>query len=311
MTTIVPNPNAFPVQFQHSVPMIQQVAQTNPQGPQGPSMAAVLGVKTTNCMGIMLTLCGTSLAVLQIVCLILVEDYNFGSAHHGGTGIWVGIIFVIIGIIGISAAKYKTNSLVITFLVFDILGMIIFSPIMIGVTASDLDMRRYVFSEYDYRNDYTDRSMVKTMTGLTSIMLLASISVFVICLFGIVTNSIAIKKVKACSCCCTCCDEKPQSAPIIIYVPATQMPGGANGGQVFTFPASGAVEGQPFPQFHPQGYPESTPRPTLTPMPMPTLMSAAAAQMPPAFTQVPSNTPTGGATGVAIQPPPYQEKEPI
>merc|ERR1712136_686605 len=76
----------------------------------------------------MLTLCGASLAVLQIACLILVEDYDLHhSAHHGGTGIWVGIIFVIIGIIGISAAKYKTNSLVITFLVFDILGMIIFS----------------------------------------------------------------------------------------------------------------------------------------------------------------------------------------
>ena len=56
-------------------------------------------------------------------------------------------------------------------------------------------------------------------------MMLDAIVVFFISIWGIVTNSTAIEKAKACACCCRCCEDPSarSQAPVVIYMPADQV----------------------------------------------------------------------------------------
>jgi len=76
------------------------------------------------------------------------------------------------------------------------------------------------------------------------LMLIDAVVVFILSVWGIVTNSTAIEKAKACACCCQCCQETASQTqtPIVIYMPANQMPLGSVGqpSQLYAFPNPGA-----------------------------------------------------------------------
>ena len=77
------------------------------------SMSQALGLKTTKCFSILLIVCGLLMFVLQLTCLIIVEEARlWRTAHEAGTGIWCGILITLGGVIGCCAASKKTNALV-------------------------------------------------------------------------------------------------------------------------------------------------------------------------------------------------------
>ena len=87
------------------------------------------------------------------------------------------------------------------------------------------DLAHEDFCHYNWHwDDSYDCSMRPALLSLTALMLLDAVVVFVISIWAIATNSIAIQKAKACAC-CACCDEStptPQ-APIVVYLPANQV----------------------------------------------------------------------------------------
>jgi len=233
------------VGFRQAPPGIQQhpviiQPSVTPTVSSSSQMHQALGVKTTKCLSILLVICGVLMIIIQIACTVIVEE-NPGhwGAHYGGSGIWCGFFIMLSGIIGCCAASKKSNGLVITFLVFNILCVLLFCPVMFGVTGSDLADRSWHFCGYNYRDHKRNCSFYDVLVALTVTLLLDALLVFGISIWAIATNSSAIKKSRGCACCCQCCIESPSQtqSPIVIYLPANQAPG--HGGQpshLYTFP---------------------------------------------------------------------------
>jgi hypothetical protein len=184
----------------------------------GLQMSQALGVRTTRFLGVAYIISGLVMVILQIICTILVIQLNLYGAHTGGSGIWCGVFVIICGILGSCAASYKTNALVISFLVFNVLCTIFFALIPIFMTA--VDLANAPFCRYAGNNHY-DCSYNRVLLPLTLLLLIDAIFIFGISIMGIVTNSVALKKSKGC-CCCKRSHEQP---PIVIHVPTNQMPG--------------------------------------------------------------------------------------
>jgi len=191
------------LQQQHQV-MLQPVV------PQRPQMRGALGVASTKVLSSLLIACGASMIIVQIACTaITAEGYSYGGFNILGAGIWCGVIVTISGIIGLCAASWKSNGLVITFLVFNVLCTALFSLIMISFTGIDLTWR------YPMRGPY-----YSALVGMTSFLLLDAVVVFGISIWGIVSNSCAIQKAKACMYCCV--ESPSQTRPVIVYLPTNQ-----------------------------------------------------------------------------------------
>jgi len=255
----IQQPNDAPQTFQqppafHQSPIIIQSPTTPTTA--GTDMQQALGVRTTKCLSILLLICGVLMFLLQLICTVIVEEKNFfRTAHNAGTGIWCGILITLSGAIGCCSASKKSSALVISFLVFSILCALLFAPIMIGTTGGDLAHEDFCHYNWHWDDSY-DCSMRPALLSLTALMLLDAVVVFVISIWAIATNSIAIQKAKACAC-CACCDEStptPQ-APIVVYLPANQMQAPGQPTQMYMFQNQGAPALNYVPQVVYNGYP--------------------------------------------------------
>merc|ERR1712212_293392 len=75
-----------------------------------------------------------------------------------------------------------------------------------------------------------------TIFALTIMLLLDAVLVLFLSIWGIVTNSMAIEKAKLCG---ACCMETQTQNPIVVYMPADQMPAAIN--QTYALPISSAL----------------------------------------------------------------------
>jgi len=189
----------------------QQQVVLQPAVPQRSQMRGALAVISTKVLSSLLIACGASMIIIQIACTaIAAESWYHGGYHILGAGIWCGVIVTISGIIGLCAASWKSNGLVITFLVFNVLCTAFFSLLMISFTGIDLSFRYHTL-----RGPY-----YSALVGMTSFLLLDAVVVFGISIWGIASNSCAIQKAKACMCCCV--ESPPQTRPVVVYLPANQ-----------------------------------------------------------------------------------------
>jgi len=110
-------------------------------------------------------------------------------------------------------------------LVMNVLCLLIFSPIMIGVTGGDLDNRRNFCKNYwDQRR--RNCTYYNALLAMTICKLIDAMVVFGISIWGIAVSATAIHKARACPCCCACCQDSPSQTqtPIVIYLPVNQVP---------------------------------------------------------------------------------------
>jgi len=174
------------------------------------------------------------MVILQIACTAITEKMDRYFAHRAGTGIWCGLLILMSGVVGCCAAVKKTNALVITFLVLNVLGVAVFSPVMIGVTGGDLDenVDRFCKTNTDSYWDgdnykrvvHEDCSFYGALLSMTILLLLDALVVFAVSIWAIVTNTSAVIRARACACCCNCCKDTPSQTqtPVVIYLPVTQ-----------------------------------------------------------------------------------------
>lgn len=188
-------------------------------------MWQVLGAKTTKILGITLILCGAMMMILQIACTAINGEMGYYLFHRAGTGIWCGLLILISGVVGCCAAVQKTSALVITFLVLNVLGVTVFSPVMIGVTGGELDENNDKFCEIEtYWVDHRNRTRIEDCRFYYALLIMTILLLLdaLVSVWGIVTNSSAIIAAKACG----CCDDSPSETqtPIVIYLPVGQNP---------------------------------------------------------------------------------------
>lgn len=153
--------------------------------------------------------------LFQIVAIII-----HAEVAVVGAGIWCGILFIISGVFGITASKYKTNCHIITFMVMSIISAV-FIVFLLACSSAGINYDRYTYRYYHYYSDYSDSrdSGRNGKLAMNSLLLILSL---VECVVAIWSSAI----------CCAglCCNSGPQGG--VVYGQAVQYQIPANGQQV-------------------------------------------------------------------------------
>jgi len=205
---------------------------------------------------------GITQLFVGVLCIIFNSvGINFGAQISvGSIGIWGGILFIINGAFGMSAAKSGTKCKIITFMVLSIISAGITVPLficaVIGAVIDDsyFSCYRYNYNTYNYDRPSNCLYIQNVAIAMNSLLAILAIIEAIAATWG---SAICCKAV----CCCSTIGNQQMLAPIqyatIQGQPVIIIPQMNFGGQtVVNYPPQGhPVQGHPLPghpvQLHP------------------------------------------------------------
>jgi hypothetical protein len=216
--------------------------------PAGPPIQMVTLVQPTRVYERYSSKASMGLGITQVIAGVLCIVFNavgiaFGALiSFASIGIWGGIMFIISGSFGISAAKWRTKCKVIAFMVLSIISATITVPLFICcVIGAALDSYNYYCYSYYYnyyQTSYNCRDIRNVAIAMNSLLACLAIIEAVAAIWG---SAICCKA----ACCCNSSGNQQvvvpiqyatvQGQPVIII----QQSHPSFGGQMMAYSASG------------------------------------------------------------------------